>query len=114
MNILSATLIELKLQCDADSFVTRFTTFSNNLFQAVLNLPAIQIENMPSFKRKKVLNAMDGVDMRVHLLQLFLTRWHELGMEIKLKFVPTLINKIMKVFDVCFTLFSDLHIYSLK
>ncbi len=98
--MLSSTLIEVKPQCDIDSFVPRFTAFSDNIFRTVLNLPAIQVETMPSFKKKKFLNAMNGVDLRVQLLKLFLSKWHELGSEIKRRFVPTLINKIMKVFDI--------------
>jgi dedicator of cytokinesis protein 3 len=96
----SSTLIELSSQCDMDDIVQRFSTFTDNLFRAVLNLSAVQVETMPSFKRKKVLHALGGVDLRVQLLQLFLTRWNQLSHEVKRKFVPGLVNKVMRVFDI--------------
>lgn len=102
MRVISESLLKLKSQCDTDSFIMRFSTFTDNLFRAVLNLPAIQTENMLKFKKKKILDAQGGADLRTQLLEIFLTRWHELGTELKRIYVPGLINKVLKVFNVCF------------
>jgi len=93
---LLANLLQEHFQADDALSYELFDFLFKTMFKFVFS-PYIQLETSTSFKQAKI-TALAG-DLRLECLKLILKSWNTLG-ALKEKFVPALINPIMKVLDI--------------